>query len=207
MTRLEPADPGEIDHMRKRAERLAAGLMVLARQSAKPVRVVVEMDTDAGLALGDRRLAAYAPRSARLLAVEYTIKRHEALPRNIPATASTLHEPAADPRPIWSQLFCNRILTGWTSPPRAQGGLLRRTSVTRRLAAAAVPVRFFMSRALSTSTSCRRLAMRTLAPSRHAHIGPLTVDLNRHVLLDLLYRCAEFVTNSRLGALWRRRSR
>lgn len=46
--------------------------------------------------------------------------------------------------------------------------------------------------------------MRALTRGRYVRIGPLVVDLNRHVLLDLIYRCATYVGNSRLAFLWRR---
>jgi hypothetical protein len=75
----------QIDNVGERDEGLAAGLVILAGQPTKPMRVIGEMDADAALAAGNRLFAARAPRSTRLLAAECSVKRHHTSPEQPPS--------------------------------------------------------------------------------------------------------------------------
>jgi hypothetical protein len=77
--------------MGKRCERPAARFVVVARQSAKAVRIVTEMDMPNALSLCDGLSATRASRPARLILSAHSIQRHETFPRKTPQKVSALH--------------------------------------------------------------------------------------------------------------------
>lgn len=76
-----PSGPGiEIDHMRKRCERLAAGQVILACQSFRSVGIVLELDPFFAVIGKDRLFAGLARRTSRPAAIKkFFIKKHATL--------------------------------------------------------------------------------------------------------------------------------